>query len=166
LWYANKKSLKSDFLEVPDDILPLFEPTPLQRRIIDAAVKIQQMPARHGWIHACGFVSGGAAAQRHEGTVFRAEQWPGQHRHRGGAAAQGGQVGGNATAVWRAKPRRALLHISSEAVRMRDATDATTFAEVIREALETQEAIVKLAMQGCEILGEDGAGNRTRIIRP
>jgi hypothetical protein len=48
LWYANKKSLKSDFLEVPDDILPLFEPTPLQRRIIDAAVKIQQMPARHG----------------------------------------------------------------------------------------------------------------------
>jgi hypothetical protein len=49
---------------------------------------------------------------------------------------------------------------------MRDATDATTFAEVIREALETQEAIVKLAMQGCEILGEDGAGNRTRIIRP
>jgi hypothetical protein len=68
------------------------------------------------------------------------------------------------------KPKRVQIDMSEKAFarleRLREATDATTFAEVMRQSLETREVIVDLMTQGYEIFAEDKSGNKIRIMRP
>ena len=63
--------------------LPLFQPTPLQRRLINAAVEIEECtPDTVEFLHAV-LCQVGLPAPCDEGADFRAQQWPRQHPGRG-----------------------------------------------------------------------------------
>jgi Ribbon-helix-helix protein, copG family len=50
---------------------------------------------------------------------------------------------------------------------LREATDSTTIAEVIRDAIEFREAAVRLAAEGQKIYAEDEkTGKRTYLLLP
>jgi hypothetical protein len=50
---------------------------------------------------------------------------------------------------------------------LKDATDSSTFTEVIRDALELREAVVRMAQEGKSIVVEDPiTKDRAVLIRP
>jgi hypothetical protein len=100
------------------DGLPLFQPTALQRRIIDAAVEIQDCtPDTVEFLHAVLCQVGMPRARTKERFFER-------NNGRASIAIEAGRLhkGGKWAEMplpYGAKPRLALLHISSEAVRTR-----------------------------------------------
>lgn len=98
------------------DQLPLFQPTPLQRRIIDAAIEIEQCtPDSVEFLHAVLCQVGLPRAQTKKRFFER-------NNGRASIAIEAGRL--HKAGRWielplpyGAKPRLALLHISSEAVR-------------------------------------------------
>src|SRR5438067_645128 len=100
------------------DDLPLFQPTALQRRIIDAAVEIEECtPETIEFLHSVLCQVGLPRARTKERFFER-------NNGRASIAIEAGRLhkGGKWVEMplpYGAKPRLALLHISSEAVRTR-----------------------------------------------
>ncbi|MDQ2764733.1 MAG: replication protein RepA, partial [Pseudomonadota bacterium] len=101
-----------------DNDLPLFQPTPLQRRLIDAAVEIGECtPDTVEYLHSV-LCQVGLPRARTQGRFFE------RSNGRASIAIEAGRL--HKAGKWvemplpyGAKPRLALLHISSEAVRTR-----------------------------------------------
>jgi hypothetical protein len=69
------------------------------------------------------------------------------------------------------KTKRVQIDMSERAFArlewLREATDSMTIAEVIRDAIEFREAVVRLANEGKEIFVEDGqTGKRIYLLLP
>jgi hypothetical protein len=100
------------------DDLPLFQPTPMQRRIIDAAVEIQQcQPETPEFLHAVLCQVGMPRARTKE-RFFERNNGKASIAIEAGRLHKAGQWV-EMPLPYGAKPRLALLHISSEAVRTR-----------------------------------------------
>jgi replication initiator protein len=103
------------------DDLPLFQPTPLQRRIIDAAVEIEECtPDTIEFLHAVLCQVGLPRSSTKE-RIFERNNGKASIRVESGALYKGGKWI-EQQLPYGAKPRLALIHTSSEAVRTRSRT--------------------------------------------
>ena len=104
-----------------DDFLPLFQPTPLQRRIIDAAVEIGDCtPDSAEFLHSV-LCQAGLPRSATKERVFERNSGRASIRVETGALYKGGKWI-EQQLPYGAKPRLALIHVSSEAVRTRSRT--------------------------------------------
>jgi replication initiator protein len=104
-----------------DDFSPLFQPTPLQRRIIDAAVEIGDCtPDSVEFLHSVLCQAGLPRSATNE-RVFERNSGRASIRVETGALYKGGKWI-EQQLPYGAKPRLALIHVSSEAVRTRSRT--------------------------------------------
>jgi replication initiator protein len=109
--------------KIMDDIddLPLFQPTPLQRRLIDAAVEIEECtPDTVEFLHAV-LCQVGLPRRVTKERVFERNNGRASIRVEAGALYKGGKWIDQPLPCG-AKPRLALIHVSSEAVRTKSRT--------------------------------------------
>ena len=105
--------------ELPE--LPLFQPTPLQRRMIDAAVEIEECtPETIEFLHSVLCQVGLPRSSTKE-RIFERNNGKASIRVEAGALYKGGKWI-EQQLPYGAKPRLALIHTSSEAVRTRSRT--------------------------------------------
>jgi hypothetical protein len=103
------------------DDLPLFQPTPLQRRLIDAAVEIEECtPDTVEFLHAV-LCQVGLPRRVTKERVFERNNGRASIRVEAGALYKGGKWVEQPLPCG-AKPRLALIHVSSEAVRTKSRT--------------------------------------------
>jgi len=100
------------------DDLPLFQLTPLQRRLIDAAIEIEEAtPDTVEFLHSV-LCQVGLPRARTKDRIFERNNGRASIRVEAGALYKGGQWV-TQELPYGAKPRLALIHASSEAVRTR-----------------------------------------------
>lgn len=116
-----------------DDELPPFEPTPLQRRLIDAALDIEECnPEAPEFLHAV-LCQVGMPRARTEGRVFERSNGKVSIAIEAGLLHKAGKWV-QMPLPYGAKPRLSLLHISSEAVRTQ--SNQIMIGESIRDFLK------------------------------